>query len=322
MMHPLHQITQQINTPAADIRAEVLLAQLLENGLSPADASIRQQGQARRPVRADVDEARIERAADDKEQLAVYLNRDGIYDTLPEGMFHQPAAGGKPLAAAGMIDAYRLHKQEEQEARLFFAPLEQEFFLQRTLTEQHLQRSIEHIQHAVPDNELLELLGIDPQLPVYFRATLLRLISHIPVIAGNLPLMEKVFALLLDQPVEIRQRLYTHATGHHLDLPLGAATLGNDMLLGNAVSEVLQRYQLLVGPVSAERLLYFFPGNMGARCIQTLIGFFIPVSWALEVKITAVPAGNDGFILGPGQAHTGRLGYNIVLGKTKDTING
>lgn len=321
-MHPLHQITQQVNTPAADIRAEAILAQLLENGLPAADMTIRHQGQHRRPVRADLDNARVEQAPGNREQLAFYLNRDGMYDTLPEGMFHQPQAGNQPPEAAAMTAAYRIYKQEEQDARLLFAPLEQEFFLQKTFTEQKLQQAIAHIQHALPDDALFELLGINPALPLFFKSTLLRLLSHIPVIAGDITLLSEVFSLLLGQPARICQRLHMRTMQHNLDHPLGGATLGTDLVLGKKSTELLHQYQLTIGPVGAGELLYFFPGNTGAQCIQTLIRFLIPVTWELEVKITAATASQDGFVINGRNRYAGRLGYNIVLGKVNDTING
>lgn len=321
-MQSLHQITHEVNTPAADIRAEVILAQLLKNGLMPADIIVRLQGQHRRPVCTDLDGARVEQASGSKEQLALHLNRDGIYDTLPEGIFHQPSGSNKAQSPAEMIASWRIYKQEEQEARLFFAPLEQEFFLQKVFTEQQLQEAIVHIQHALPDDAVLELLGIDPGLPLFFKATLLRLLSYIPVIAGDLALLSKVFTLLLGVPANISRQLRARSLKHDPGCGSGGVTLGSNMVLGKQSIEIVHQYQLVVGPVSADKLLYFFPGNMGGKCIETLIRFFIPVIWELEVKITGSSGSKDGFALDRQNHCTARLGYNIVLGKANETING
>lgn len=320
-MDPLQQITAQVNAQPADIRGEVMLARLLEDGIDATSTLIRQQGQSMRPVRPDVDAARLEQTAAGARLMTWLLNRDGIYDTLPEGVFHPSTGTHKKLSPQEMTAVYRQHRKEEQEARLFFAPLEQEFFLQKAFSEKQLQKELAHVQHAMLDEELLLRLGIDPALPFLFRTALVRLLCYAPVIAGNIPLMEKVFSLLLEQPVSIQQLLRRHTLQHQQHGPLNGMTLGHNFILGRQSGEWHYRYRLTVGPVGREKLLYFLANNPGRKCIDALVNFFVPVTWQTEVKVTAAAAG-EGFLLDTDRNGAGRLGYNIILHQANKVKNG
>jgi hypothetical protein len=303
-MDALQQIAAQVNAQAVDIRGEVMLARLLNDGLSESSTLIRQQGQSMRPVRPDVDGARLEQTAAGNRLMSWQLNRDSIYDTLPEGVFHPSSGTHKKISAQEMTAVYRRHRQEEQEARLFFAPLEQEFFLQKAFAERQLQQEMTGIQHAMLDDELLQRLGIDASLPLFFKTALVRLLCYAPLIAGNIPLMEEVFALLLETPVSIKQQLKRGAVNHPPEQLKGMA-LGESFILGRHSREWQYQYRITIGPVEASQLLHFLAGNPGDRCVQALINFFVPVTWQTDVRTTAVGAGFD----------TGRLGYNTILCK-------
>jgi hypothetical protein len=72
-----------------DFRAEVLVAFWLENGEKSLDnITIRPNGTFQRPYRKDV----LEIEQSEKEQpdgVTLHISREGLYDMLPEGVFHQ-----------------------------------------------------------------------------------------------------------------------------------------------------------------------------------------------------------------------------------------
>src|SRR5690606_36279594 len=57
------------------------------------------------------------------ERHVLYTSREGLYDMLPQSLFHQSAP---PKNANGneVLDYFKQHKVEEKNARLFFLPFE------------------------------------------------------------------------------------------------------------------------------------------------------------------------------------------------------
>src|SRR3712207_2627262 len=75
-----------------DIRGEALVNQALQQQIQPDDIVILNDGRFYREYRQDV--YAIDQIEDSwlHQLLQLHLSRSGIYDLLPEGLFHQPAA--------------------------------------------------------------------------------------------------------------------------------------------------------------------------------------------------------------------------------------
>ena len=78
------------NAFSDDYKAEVIAAELINNEV-PADQIMIVMLSAKRPFRKDVD-AVLEELSDynNKEYTLITTHKEGIYDMLPEGLFHSP----------------------------------------------------------------------------------------------------------------------------------------------------------------------------------------------------------------------------------------
>lgn len=118
------------------LRAEAFCAALLDNGLYFDNLTIEFAGSFRRTYRNDIDKVLIENEDQRNDRISLILNRDGIYDKLPEGLFHQSLGSGRTAALKDMIGEHRRYREEEKAARKFFQPIQQEIFRFAVMAEQ------------------------------------------------------------------------------------------------------------------------------------------------------------------------------------------
>jgi len=126
-MKDLEKLIEIINSYPSDIKAEVLMADLMEEGLSPTDFLMFFDSSFKRRYSKDILKADEYPINNLENILAVYLARDRLYDLLPEGMFHaspdNALTSGKSMASDSKKEA-----RIEEETRKLFLPFENEFF--------------------------------------------------------------------------------------------------------------------------------------------------------------------------------------------------
>ncbi|WP_449398038.1 hypothetical protein [Chryseobacterium wanjuense] len=64
----------------------------------------------------------------DEEVFTIETYREGIYDYLPEGLFHPPSLGASRKNVESVVREIRKQKRVEEDARKFFRPFELEIF--------------------------------------------------------------------------------------------------------------------------------------------------------------------------------------------------
>src|SRR5215210_4195113 len=108
-----------------DFRAEVTAAELVEAGVDADRILILMLGALKRPFSKDVESIAEELSEyDHKEYLLVKTPREGIYDMLPEGLFHHPTMHNSGKTEKEIIKLMKERRMEEQQARKFFLPFE------------------------------------------------------------------------------------------------------------------------------------------------------------------------------------------------------
>ncbi|MEF9478743.1 hypothetical protein OWR28_14455 [Chryseobacterium sp. 1B4] len=118
-------IAEQISALHDDIRAEVVISNLLKNGdLKGEDFIIEKDGQFSRAYRYDILSSEVSNYnVGSSEFLKLILSRDSIYDMLPEAITHDTGSNISDRNVDVMIRQYRIKKQEQKKSRLFFSLL-------------------------------------------------------------------------------------------------------------------------------------------------------------------------------------------------------
>jgi hypothetical protein len=299
-----------INNKNIDYLAELVVSHLMTSrGIDDSGIFIHLIGVFHRFFSFDIEKVRRHRNEAGEEEWHLFLNREGLYDLLPEGFFH--GHSGKLYKDRAETKAeFRMHRKEERNARQFFMPLEQEFFncrLQKEIFEQNYFYAPETIQEFIDFFDFGHL-----PLSLYQKAVLFFLLPHLSLIAGNLPLTETCFEIILQEKVNFSTIQCPPAGIEENHIPsLNASCLGVNSLLGNICVDHNPQLQIKIGPLrDSDTLLQFLKGDQ-LELIDRLAELFIQADLTTRVEIT-LNADDEKFILGE-QAYEARLNYSTTL---------
>ena len=249
-----------------------------------------------------------------QEFLSVDISREGLYDMLPEGLFHASTPGSSEVDTETSVQRLEQHRREEREARKFFLPLEQEFYRQKIYLEYQEQQVF---QALAPGNQafsfLRKLWNVPPDLPILQKFVFLYLGPHLHRIAGNLSLVQQCFELMLQVPLRITEEYREAVPLTEEDTTrLGDIRLGDRSVLGDTLEDPWPYMLLTLGPVSGEQLLAFLEQAAMDRLIHFLAGYLLTLGTEYEVRLE-VRDEDQSFVLAEDVSFAGRLGYTTYL---------
>lgn len=273
-----------------DLRAEAVLAELLLAGNAEADDFVLMpNGGFGRGARRDVERLHPPGAMEWSGQRAIVeMNRLGLYDLLPEGLFH-PVRRTRPFVNAD--DAVRevQHNNEvEKAARAFFLPLDHELLLARLQLELGERQLTAELLNDRTGRGVVGFWQPPAELSGEELGRLLMLLPHCHRITGSIKAMAKALSEILSVPVNITHAYVGRsaspaATGPALEL----ATLGVDTVLHGALDEVERILRIAVGPVHPMIADEFAPGQAGQRRLALLLEYLCAADqrWEVEVRL-------------------------------------
>lgn len=259
------------------LRAEALCAELADNGLPFDELVIRMEGAFRRSYRNDIEQ--VESLKDRRGKLLISVNRDGIYDRLPEGLFHQTRGSGHTASLSDMVGEYKRYREEEKLARKFFQPLEQELFRYAVLTEQEERKLQFGMLKGKLEAEFYRFWNIGISLPHGPASVLVLMMPWIREIKGDLQLTVKALSMMLDKPVtatlSVVEEQADEASGFRLGE--GAAMLGMDTVCGSRFSEPYIQWIFTIGALEPQEMIAYTPGKPLGRFLERFEELFIPL---------------------------------------------
>jgi len=305
-----------INDLLFDLNAEFLVSCLLDEGFGQNKILAVFDGQLRRPWSRDINYTEIEQYENGSEALNIHLNRDGIYDALPEALFHdmqeENSNTGKEMAEESM----KL-KMEEKEARLFFKPFENEIFFQKAHLAQNETEIYESLFADLLNGLIPDFWKIDNKIPSKYTSKLIKLLPFVHKITGNYRLTAEALEFILNEKVEIRiesEEPKDFLTDNKQDSGiLGTGVLGKDLIMGNRISGFIGRLFVNIGPLYNSQPKDYFTNESLQRLLNCFFGYFIPME--LDVKTNLIMLEEKSkFVLGEEKEGVGSyLGFNSVL---------
>lgn len=258
------------------LKAEALCAELMENGVSFDELVIRHAGAFRKSYRNDVEQ--VSEARDGSGQLIIEVNRDGFYDKLPEGLFHQTRGGSNTSGLNAMLGEHRRFREEERQARRFFQPLEQECFRYAVAAEQEERKLRSGMLNGNLHRDFYRFWNIDPALPAKPASILVLVMPWIRQIKGDMQLTAKALSMALAKPVEVAlllpEELSCQYRGFALD---GAARLSMDTVCGDHLAEPYIQWHFTICGLEQHEPEQYIPGNGYGRFLQRFEELFIPL---------------------------------------------
>ncbi len=282
--------------PVKRLRAEAILDELFENGFCrPGDVVISPESSSSLFYERDVSEVEeIFNPLNGRSWFKLSTPRDGIFDSLPEGLFHKPTPRLKNSEDWEEIRSEEI--QQEEDARLFFLPFDSALNQQRVRVEQFEKKSLE----GRDKNFIKEFLSIfwpgssELQLEENQQFNLFHLTIIAHKVAGDLTWMESCFSQMLGQDI----RLFYEDTVYQVPVEeafesLGQIVLGMDSILAASVFSKWRRLKIVIGPLYYEEMRNYFPEKKSEKLLHFLCGLLIPAEtdWDLELipKITREP---------------------------------
>jgi type VI secretion system protein ImpH len=279
------ELLQEFYSLAGDYRAEVFAAELIKTGYSAESIYFKTASAFKRPGGRDVESLHIDEGEGRSDQLVVEVNREGLYDMLPEGIFHFRKKRSSSHSKEAILDDVRQNKLEEDQARIFFGPLENEFFHRRLQLEQ-LERDLLGTHSFENKRKLFEnLFGSSRLLNDAQVSCLLYLLPVIYKIRGDMVKSAYCISLLLGYPAEIIFKGDNKVVVVDEVSVLGSSQLGINAIVGNCFFSGEPYYEIFIHSIQEEDLISFFAGGDNHALLSFLMPFLLPCNSSYTYRL-------------------------------------
>jgi len=284
MKESLTHIAVLINTLKHDIRAEVIINNLLENkDIDPDGFVVEKEGQFARAYRFDVLNSEVTDYDYDSTQfLKLILSRDSIYDMLPEGVTHQSKNDEPQKGVDTMIKEYNTRKKQQKSARLFFQPFENEIFRYGVDTENFESHFLSDLNGSEAPDMFYDFWNISRDFPPLLVSKFIRLLPYAYKIVGNISQAVHILSILLEEQVEVIDRDYQQYADKEQGISLGEARLGLDSITGTSYDDYSRHLDIRIGPLQQSSLMDFIHEGNKRKFVDMFYEHFFPI----DVEVT------------------------------------
>jgi len=277
----INKLKESVQNSHSDYSTEILASALLNNGIYESQLVFQAMGGSKRSYRKDISTFNI---IENKEELLfMYANRDGIYDGLPEFIFHSHINNYNTINTLDVIEAMHRFRQEEKHARLFFLPFEQEFFKLKIL----IQQVSEEFDHPILNQKKSDLLtGCWPIFNSIDKISgylFLCLLPHIYSFRNDLKKVEKCLSIIINVPVHITLQA-SSINNTTISPNLEDMELGINSIIGNIAYDGETDLYIEIGPMPNDVHKDFQHKGSKHGIIEKLCDFFIGANYFITIK--------------------------------------
>ncbi len=315
-MENTNDIGQTIHDVIYDIKAEAVIADLLENGLAGEDFVVIPNGIFRRRYSHDIAYTSKIHLKNGSELVGINLNRDAIYDNLPEGFFHQNTEHSNESKNVSKNSKHL--KEEEKAARRFFLPFENEIYSQSINLELEERKILNHFSESLSEDFSPEFWRMDQSIDQGFLVRMVKFLHISYKIAGNTKLTEECLEAIINEHVKVsiaencklvKVKQKDGKKKYHC--LLGSAMLGVDFICGNEFMGMGYTMQFDIGPLMNSGINDYLKNGRILNFLKCFFGYFVPVEFDISTKIH-ISAEKQGFTLEPA-GEGAVLGYKTAV---------
>ena len=307
------EIIELINSIPLDLRAEIVIADIISSGFDATEIFVRPVGLFERRFQKDILGVQVMDLTSHQKAIVVNASREGLYDMLPQTIMHNPPGKGASAfkSVGDMVDDYKRRIAEEMEARTFFMIYEIEFYKQRIANAIHEQHISEAISYSMNDEEILSYWRLPALFDKRQKGILFYLFPLFHRIRGSVKYMMEVYELILRQKVLITRTDNLKLLHFNNDkVRLGSIALSRDSVLGNSFQYHYPSFKITVQQLAKEHFYDFLPASTNWKIIEKLNDYFVPVFCESEIEIEKK---KTAWRLDPNQKNESRLGYSSVV---------
>jgi len=287
-MASIENIVESVRERSYDILGEALLSQVLASDLSPDEIVIRLLGQLKRQWSRDIEKVTIESFDKGSKAFCLNLNRDGIYDSLPQGLFHSSSEkdlkNGKDMAD----DSVRQRKKEKI-ARDFFMPFETEILLSGTQLFEHEVELEYGLKSALIEGIISGFWLIDKSVPDQYRFRLNKVLPFASLITGDIHLTQACYEYILGETVDAYlvydQGFNDSGQGEKLIWRVGQDRLGTDTVCGMLDQSLFPTLVVNIGPILKTPVWDFLQNGVVDEILELIANFFVPSEISVRTNL-------------------------------------
>ncbi len=282
IMQKLKNVVKSIDVEFTDIKAEVVIADIHEHHVDFNNIEVKFVGTFERNYKKDINSLRVDMV---KKAISLHVTRNSLYDVLPEGLFH-PVTRFGGLDSKELKNEFKKLKQEEEKARRFFQPFDQEFLLQRVQLELG-ERSLFEDPLVVFEN----LFPNKTSIPRKYYRQLLKYLPFTNYFKGNPELTAQCLSEIIGEKVIVDSSFMTNVVHNPDDFKssgLGIMGLGEDFICGDSLLENVPAWSFTIdieNETGLQELVDPDKGSVLKELLDYFYRYFVPFEVVIETKV-------------------------------------
>lgn len=313
-MHENNIVDMNYNKLQTDFKAEAVAVNLLKYHRAVSNIFIERVGVNDRAYLKDIKSISSSYLGFDEEVFTIESYREGIYDYLPEGLFHPPSLGASRKNVDTVVREIRKQKRVEDDARKFFRPFELEvFFTEISALLKESEFDITSNTDALLDtvSELWPLIDmLDKQSAYIF----MHILPFFHQIRGDKRWFERCMTAFLQVPVKVTfsPNVIDEIEKNDDSMLLGNSRLGVTYIPSGRHMDGQRNWEVNIGPIPYMDMKKYIPGSPFRKVLQTLYDYFLPVTVDIEENFVTEKL-EYSFSLEDDERNASRLGYSTFL---------
>ncbi len=314
IMYENNIVEMHYNKLQTDFKAEAVAVNLLKYHRAVSNIFIERIGINDRAYLKDIKSITSDYLGFEEEVFTIETYREGIYDYLPEGLFHPPSLGATRKNVESVVREIRKQKRIEQDARKFFKPFELEiFFTEIGALLKEFEFDISSDTDALLEtiSELWPLIKMMDKKNAYIFIYILPFFHQI---RGDKAWFERCMTAFLQIPVKVTFAPNTIDGIEEQDdsMLLGNSRLGVTYIPSGKHMDGQRNWVVNIGPIPYPEMKKYIDGSPFRKVLQAMYDYFLPVSVDIEENFITEKQ-EYSFALEDDERNANRLGYSTFL---------
>jgi len=255
---------------------EAVSACLLEQGIAVEDITFSTKGAFKKAYNTDIGSFSMEEERG-KMCVTATINRDGLYDLLPEGLFHQTRGMQAVRTVREAVDEHKKYNEEEKNARKFFTPFEEMIYRYRILTEVSERNALYRVENKQFVQQLLEFWNINNKLPSGETFRMAMTMPYLNYVKGDKAQTATALSYILNKEVTIHEvEKYVFDENEQL-VGLENMYLGVNAVLGNKNNEIMYGWNIVIHDFEDGEIAQFVTEEPMGKLLSRFAEIFIPM---------------------------------------------
>lgn len=303
------------NTMDTDFKAELYGALLAEAGFDTAQIMMVRDGNNLSNVSKDIRSVKYRNHVGIAEGTYIELktNRRGIYDSLPEGLFHEALFPGKVKDLGLILEEMQQHSNEEFFIRRFFSLLESEVDregIQAQLLELRYDKKNKYSDYAKLFAACWPVIHI---LSGQGALLFIKFMPHIHSIRGRLEEVSDALSQILEAPVKVRPKMVQRTIRAQKPNRLGNMRLGANSVNVGVLNSAEADLHIHISDLPTREVERFLPGNRSRKALEMLADIFLGAWQEFDVTVSVSPDERKTYLKPTGDASPCYLGIKHLF---------